>query len=66
MWGVYDRDCAPPHVVPLNDLVEHEVNDFGSCICQPTLRRGVLVHHSLDGREFNEKGYKGPAMPKEG
>ncbi len=52
------------HVMPLNDLVEHL--DNRTCICGPTeTTPGVLVHHSLDGREMREPGYTGPSMPKE-
>jgi hypothetical protein len=45
------------HVVPVNDLVDHEVED---CICGPRTEcverpdgsiGFVVVHHSLDGRE---------------
>jgi hypothetical protein len=46
------------HVVPVNDLVEHECEGT-DCICGPDLEQvegddgdGWLVtHHSLDGRE---------------
>ena len=50
------------HVVPVNDLVEHET-DGDDCVCGPDIeavRRddgsvGWLVsHHSLDGRELRE------------
>lgn len=41
------------HVVPLNDLREHEYS--ADCWCEPLLddEAGglVYVHHSLDGRE---------------
>lgn len=49
------------HVVPVNDLVEHDTND--DCACGPTSEAvhrddgsiGWLVtHHSLDGRELAE------------
>lgn len=49
------------HVVPVNDLVEHEVSE--DCVCVPTAEPvqredgsmgWLLVHHSLDGRELNE------------
>jgi hypothetical protein len=44
------------HVVPINDLVEHEDDD---CVCGPAVEfvppNGWLVtHHSLDGRELHE------------
>ena len=41
------------HVIPLNDLKEHECSE--DCWCGPTLDDEsdglVYVHHSLDGRE---------------
>jgi hypothetical protein len=45
------------HVVPVNDLVEHE--DSEDCVCGPDVEfvepHGWLVsHHSLDGREESE------------
>ena len=39
------------HVVPTNDLREHEAN--GSCWCKPTLDEGVWLHHSMDGRQLD-------------
>lgn len=50
------------HVMPVDDLVEHETND--SCVCVPTpdpVKRDdgsmgwVIIHHSLDGREIEER-----------
>ena len=46
------------HVLPIDDLVEHE--DVGDgCVCGPDveyLDEGKLVkHHSLDGRERYER-----------
>lgn len=49
------------HVVPMNDLVEHDTSIDTSCICMPTdtpvkqedgTIRWLAVHHSLDGREL--------------
>lgn len=49
------------HVVPVNDLVDHEDSD--ECPCGPTsepVKRAdgsvgwVVIHHSLDGREKSE------------
>lgn len=54
---------ATVHVVPLNDLIEHD-SDGGDCPCgattEPVMRddgsNGWLVtHHSLDGREQAER-----------
>jgi hypothetical protein len=43
------------HVYPLDDLREHETEDHTSCWCHPTLNEeGVVVHHSMDGREAYE------------
>lgn len=48
------------HVIPLNDLVEHDTDGEERCVCGPTTEPverddgsfGWLVtHHSLDGRE---------------
>ena len=48
------------HVLPFDDLIEHEVTN---CVCGPTVEpcpredgsMGWLVtHHSLDGREASE------------
>lgn len=42
------------HVVPLNDLREHETDR--PCWCSPREDDGVIVHNSMDGREFYERG----------
>lgn len=45
------------HVVPLNDLRDHEPSK--DCWCHPTLdddEERVYIHHSLDGRELYETG----------
>ncbi len=50
------------HVVPVNDLVEHDT-DGVECVCGPTTEAvprddgsmgWVVTHHSLDGREERE------------
>ena len=43
-----------PHVVPDNDLKEHDV--AGACWCAPVEHNGVIVHNSMDRREFYERG----------
>lgn len=52
------------HVLPNNDLIEHE-DEGDDCPCGPTLEPvpcvdgsmgWVVTHHSLDGREANERG----------
>lgn len=49
------------HVYPVNDLIEHTIDD--DCVCGPTqypARRDdgsigwIVVHYSLDGREQRE------------
>lgn len=45
------------HVVPVNDLREHECSAM--CWCHPTPddeEPRVFVHHSMDGREKFETG----------
>jgi hypothetical protein len=51
------------HVVPTNDLVEHD--STLDCPCGPDweVETGLVTHHSLDGREFAEPDYSGPEMP---
>lgn len=48
------------HVYPVNDLVEHDMDENGDCACGPTIEPverddgsigWVYHHHSLDGRE---------------
>ena len=45
------------HVLPVNDLIEHEDEGDG-CVCGPDVRfepgGRIVVHHSLDGRELIE------------
>ena len=58
------------HVVPLNDLREHNENgadDPGySCPCNPAIEFGdeknetLVIHHSFDGRELLEPWGKYP------
>lgn len=48
------------HVFPVDDLVVHQVDREEDCVCGPTTQfvdgGQVVVHHSLDGREFAERG----------
>lgn len=48
-----DTDADGWHVIPINDLKEHECSE--QCWCAPTLDAEadglVYIHHSLDGRE---------------
>jgi hypothetical protein len=52
----------PWHVVPIDDLIEHEGEGL-DCVCGPELQlvtaddgtvRHLVVHNSLDGREDEE------------
>lgn len=50
------------HIVPVNDLREHEIAP--SCWCNPTPDdedHDVLIHHSIDGRESFETGERRPS-----
>lgn len=48
------------HCIPVDDLIEHEANE--GCLCGPSVMPveqdgaigWILLHHSLDGREFSE------------
>jgi len=49
------------HVLPLNDVIDHDEND--DCVCGPTSEvvfrddgsvGWLFTHHSLDGRESHE------------
>ena len=46
----------PIHVLPVDDLIEHEHSP--DCVCGPEVvfygPRLIVTHHSLDGRELEE------------
>lgn len=53
------------HIMPINDLVEHEWDNDGDCPCgldvQPVEREDgtiawVYMHNALDGRDLEEQG----------
>lgn len=48
-----DCDCNSWHIVPRNDIREHEISR--SCWCNPIMRDDehdpIWLHNSLDGRE---------------
>lgn len=56
----HERSGNRIHVMPIDDLIEHEDNE--DCVCQPTPSLvpaaggdgWVITHHSLDGRELTE------------
>lgn len=59
------------HVLPLNDLVEHEMN-WNLCICSPSVEvmeesdgNSVVTHHSLDGREFTTNDHDWEVIEEE-
>lgn len=51
-------DMAPEryHIIPINDLREHEATP--ECWCCPTEDEedGLVVHHAMDNREEYETG----------
>lgn len=53
------------HVIPINDLIEHEENDDGDCPCGPEVQpveredgsiAWLYTHNALDGRDLEEQG----------
>ena len=48
------------HVVPIDDLKEHEESTTCECTPMITFENGdmIVVHSSFDGREFGECNYK--------
>jgi hypothetical protein len=52
-WGV-DRN----HVYPVHDLRDHKLTN---CWCKPTEDDGLMLHKSLDGREYFERGDRKPS-----
>lgn len=57
--GIFKRPQF--HVIPKADYIEHEENQ--ECVCGPKIEdhgdKVLVVHHSLDGREFREKKVDG-------
>jgi len=56
------------HTYPANDVIEHDT-DGGGCLCGPMTEPVEapdgsigwhIIHHSLDGREFRERGEQVP------
>ena len=53
------------HVHPLSDLIEHDIDSDGDCVCGPVVEPvptddagglgWMFVHSSLDGREEAER-----------
>ena len=54
----YEEECF--HIVPLDDWREHELRL--ACWCHPARDDdGVVIHHSMDGREAYERGERRPS-----
>lgn len=54
-WTVLDLEDHSVHVVPNNDLKEHDLTAL--CSCRPSLEEldhKLIVHHAFDWREYNE------------
>jgi hypothetical protein len=50
------------HILPIDDLRQHEAHDGELCWCRPELDEdGDLVHNALDGREAFETGERLPS-----
>jgi len=49
------------HIVPINDLREHELSPECWCRPVPDEEHDVWVHKSLDGREAFEAGERQPS-----
>jgi hypothetical protein len=49
------KNCDVYHVYPIGDLREHST-DGGACWCAPRTEPGIVIHNSMDGREFYETG----------
>ncbi|MCU1500571.1 MAG: hypothetical protein JWM47_4524 [Acidimicrobiales bacterium] len=55
------------HVFPLEDVVEHDTNNFDECICGPEVQYlddgCIVIHHALDGREHDEPDHDHATCP---
>jgi hypothetical protein len=50
------------HVVPSNDLREHNTDNGVACWCQPEENEdNLIIHNSMDGRERFENGIRKPS-----
>jgi hypothetical protein len=53
-----DWEGETVHVLPIDDLREHEENNDGACWCNPRIEQEengrVIIHNPLDGREILE------------
>jgi hypothetical protein len=57
MWITVQR-LDTYHVLPINDLKDHY--DHARCWCHPEVKDegALIVHYSIDGREFYEAEVK--------
>jgi len=60
------------HVIPINDLIEHDTSGEEDCLCGPETElvqgpegedRWVVTHNALDGREHEEEDHDREACP---
>lgn len=59
-WEVRPDNYWRMHVVPRNDIREHEPHD--KCWCNPTTNDiGVIIHAATDEREKFERGERKPS-----
>jgi hypothetical protein len=59
-WEVLGLPPDLLHVIPVNDFREHVADE--ACWCQPTTERdGIMVHNSMDKREYFERGERRPS-----
>lgn len=61
MWQVRQDNHGRMHVVPVEDLREHEPHD--ECWCSPRVEEdgGVIIHAAMDMREKFERGERKPS-----
>ena len=52
-----DTHLLPTHVVPVNDLREHDTSGT-PCWCDAIEDDGVVIHNAMDERETYEEGRK--------
>jgi hypothetical protein len=58
-WEVVGLPPELLHVIPINDLREHLADE--ACWCGPTTDGdGIMVHNSMDKREYFERGERRP------
>lgn len=54
------------HVLPINDLIEHETEGF-ECQCNPKIdfKNEIVIHSAIDRRECFEQSKDSPFMGEE-